>query len=168
MKLFCLIVLTGIVSTLLMDIGSGILRAQGLIAGVPPPLVGKWLVSAVKGQIIVKDIRTSSGKLVPILNFLIFHYIIGIALTGIFYFFIVWKKIRPLPIYLPLFFGLITSILPLFFMYPAMGFGLMGLNGPPEYRLIPTSVIGHLFYGVGLSLAFRLFLRKKIGIVSSI
>jgi hypothetical protein len=35
-------------------------------------------------------------------------------------------------------------------MFPAFGFGLLGLRGPPELRLFTTSLINHLFYGFGL------------------
>ena len=35
-------------------------------------------------------------------------------------------------------------------MFPALGFGLFGLRGPSELRLLSTSVVNHLFYGFGL------------------
>jgi hypothetical protein len=35
-------------------------------------------------------------------------------------------------------------------MFPAMGFGLLGLKGPAESRLFVSSLANHLYYGLGL------------------
>ena len=47
-------------------------------------------------------------------------------------------------------YGLATCVLPWFLMFPAFGFGLLGLRGPPELMSIRTSLMNHLFYGFGL------------------
>jgi hypothetical protein len=48
---------------------------------------------------------------------------------------------------------------PVFLMFPGMGFGIMGLKGPAEYVLLRTAVLNHLFYGIGLTLTFRWLLK---------
>jgi len=55
---------------------------------------------------------------------------------------------------MPLFYGLTTTLIPVFLMFPGMGFGIMGLKGPAEYLLLRTAVVNHLFYGIGLTLTF--------------
>jgi hypothetical protein len=40
-----------------------------------------------------------------------------------------------------------------------MGFGLLGLNGPPEYLLLRTAILNHLAFGLGLTVAFRWLLK---------
>lgn len=155
MKTFLLLIAAGIISTLVMDIGGAILRSSGLSAGVPPELVGKWIQSAFKGHIFVVDIRTSPGEAVPLSRFLLYHYIIGVMLTFLFYFIISLFKITPLAWWVPLLYGLATTLIPACLMFPGMGFGLMGLSGPTEYLLLRTAVLNHLFFGIGLTLVFR-------------
>ena len=42
------------------------------------------------------------------------------------------------------------DIIPWFLVFPALGFGLFGLKGPPELKLFTTSFLNHLAYGFGL------------------
>ena len=155
MKTFFLLIAAGIISTVIMDIGGAILAATKVTAGAPPELIGKWIQSAVRGQIFVGDIRTSIGNPVPLSRVLLYHYIIGLLLTFIFYFIISVFKIAPLPWWIPLMYGVATTLIAAFVMFPGMGFGILGLKGPAEYLLLRTAIVNHLFYGIGLTLAFR-------------
>jgi len=89
MKTILLLIAAGILSTIVMDIGGGVLRATGLTAGTPPELIGKSIQSALSGDVFVDDIRTSPGSPVALTTFLIYHYIIGLVLTITFYFLLV-------------------------------------------------------------------------------
>ena len=159
MKIFFLLIAAGILSTVVMDIGGALMRLSGITAGAPPELMGKWIQSALRGDVFVGDIRNSNGAPVPMSRFLLYHYIIGIILTFIFYFIISFFKISPLPWWAPLVYGLSTTLIPAFLMFPGMGFGVLGLNGPSEYLLLRTAIINHLFYGIGLSLVFRWLIK---------
>jgi Protein of unknown function (DUF2938). len=128
MKTLLLLIAAGIISTLAMDISGAILRAIGFTAGAPPELVGKWIQSAIRGHVFVGDIRTSVGQPVPLRQFLLYHYIIGVMLTFLFYFIISLFRITPLPWWMPLLYGLTTTLIPVFLMFPGMGFGIMGLK----------------------------------------
>lgn len=155
MKTILLLIAAGIISTIVMDIGGAMLRASGITAGAPPELIGKWIHSAFRGQAFVDDIRTSPGDPVPLSRFLVYHYMIGIMLAIIFYLIISLFKITPHPWWAPVVYGLMTTLIPAFLMYPGMGFGIMGLKGPDEYLLLRTAILNHLFYGIGLMLTFR-------------
>ena len=155
MKTFLLLIAAGIISTVIMDIGGAIMRTTKVTAGAPPELIGKWIQSAVRGEFFAGDIRTSIGNPVPLSRFLLYHYIIGLLLTFIFYFIISVFKIAPLPWWIPLMYGVATTLIAAFVMFPGMGFGIMGLKGPDEYLLLRTAILNHLFYGIGLTLAFR-------------
>ncbi len=159
MKTIILLFAAGIISTLIMDIGGAILRVSGITTGAPPEMIGKWLQSAIRGHVFVSDIRTSIGEPVPISRFLLYHYIIGVMLTFIFYFIISIFKITPLSWWIPIVYGLATTLIPVFLMFPGMGFGIMGMKGPVEYHLLRTAVLNHLCYGIGLMLAFRWLFR---------
>jgi hypothetical protein len=166
MKTILLLIAAGILSTIVMDIGGGILRASGLTTGAPPELIGKWIESALKGNMFVDDIRTSPGTPVTLATFLVYHYIIGLLLTLAFYLLIVIFKITSIPWWLPLLFGLSTTLIPALIMYPGMGFGLFGQKGPAEYLLMRTALLNHLFFGIGLMLSFRLFAKHLLLIIT--
>jgi hypothetical protein len=159
MKLVLTLIAASVVSTMMMDIASGLLRAAGIIAGAPPGLVGKWLESAIKGKIFLNDIRTSAGEIVPMQKFLLYHYIIGMMLTLILYAIVVVLKMTPVPWWLPFSFGFATTLIPALLMFPGMGFGLWGLKGPSEYLLLRTAIVSHLAFGLGLTAAFQWIIK---------
>ena len=154
-----MIILIGILSTLAMDIAGAVLRATGLTAGAPPELTGKWIHSVFKGNIFVKDIRFSPGEPVTLSRFLMYHYIIGVLLAAFFCCIVLFMKIEPIPVWLPLSYGVATTLIPALLMFPGMGFGILGLQGPPEYLLLRTALLNHLFYGIGLALAVKWLLK---------
>ena len=145
-----IVILLGIIATLVMDVAGALLRAAGITSGTPPELIGKWIHSVFKGNIMVDDIRTSSGEQVSLGRFLVYHYIIGIILASFFYVLVLLLKIEHIVWWLPLLYGLATTLIPAFLMFPAMGFGILGLRGPEEYLLLRTAILNHLFFGIGL------------------
>jgi hypothetical protein len=159
MRLVFTLIAASVISTLIMDISSGLLRTAGIVAGAPAGLVGKWLESAIKGKIFVNDIRTSGGEPVSLQKFLLYHYIIGTILTLVLYTIIMVLKIAPVPWWIPLVFGFGTALIPAFLMFPGMGFGFFGLKGPSEYLLLRTAILNHVFFGIGLTIAFRWIIK---------
>ncbi len=152
-------ILIGIIATVVMDVGGALLRAAGITAGTPPELTGKWIHSVFKGNMMAGDIRTSPGEQVSLGRFLAYHYFIGILLASFFYALVVLFKIEHIEWWLPLMYGLATTLIPAFLMFPGMGFGILGLRGPKEYLLLRTAILNHLFYGIGLTLAVKLLLK---------
>lgn len=61
-----------------------------------------------------------------------------------------WFGISPDGFFAAIGFGVATCVFPWFLVYPALGFGSFGRNGPPELKLFRTSVVNHFFYGLGL------------------
>jgi hypothetical protein len=153
------IILIGIIATLIMDIGGALLRTTKITAGAPPELTGKWIHSVFKGNMFVQDIRTSPGEPVALGRFLAYHYIIGILLAALFCSAVLLLKIQPVAWWLPLLYGIGTTIIPALLMFPGMGFGILGLQGPAEYLLLRTALLNHLFYGLGLMLAVKWLLK---------
>lgn len=158
-KTILIVILIGVIATLVMDVGSALLRAASITAGTPPELTGKWIQSAIKGNVFVDDIRTSPGEPVSMGRFLAYHYCIGILLALVFYALVLLFKLEPIAWWLPLVFGLATTVIPAFLMFPGMGFGVLGLKGPAEYLLMRTAILSHLFYGIGLTLAVKWLLK---------
>ena len=152
--------LAGLLATLVMDIGGGLLRGVGLTHGAPPQLIGRFFLSVFRGHFaaldpsIPPDTPVSLGLILPI------HYAIGTALGLLFGFAVGWLMDSPPPWWLPVLYGLGTTVLPAFWMFPAMGYGLFGLRGPDEFRLLTTALVNHLVFGLGLALAGTLVVPR--------
>jgi hypothetical protein len=151
---------SGILATLVMDIGAGIFRSTGLIHGAPPQLIGRFFMSVFRGHLgaldpsLVPETPISLGLVLPI------HYAIGATLALIF-----GLGARLLSSGSPAFwacvlFGVGTTVLPAFWMFPAMGFGVFGSRGPQEMLLLRTALVNHLLFGLGLALAVVLVLPR--------
>jgi len=152
--------LAGIVATLVMDVVGSVLRGTGLTHGPPIQLVGRFFVSVFRGHLtaldpsIPRDTSFSRGLILPI------HYAIGTAL-GLLFGFVAGRLMdSPPPWWLSVLYGLGTTALPALWMFPAMGFGLLGLRGPDELRLLPTALVNHLLFGLGLALAATVIVSR--------
>jgi len=145
-------ILAGLTATLVMDIGGGVVRGVGLTHGAPPQLIGRFFLSVFRGHLteldpsIPADATFSPGFVLPI------HYGIGAGLAVLFGL-AVGRWESPPPWWMAVLYGIGTTVLPALWMFPAMGFGVLGLRGPDEFRLLPTALVNHLFFGLGLALA---------------
>lgn len=142
----------GVLSTLSMDVLTGISTWLKLVAPLPPNLVGRWFASVARAQLIHADISRSSPVNHELFLALPVHYAIGTVLAAMF----VWVTSAlgwPRGLGMSLAFGLCTSVLPWVLMFPAMGYGFFGANGPDGTRLFVSSLISHAFFGLGLWMA---------------
>ena len=149
------LVLIGVLATLSMDLLSGAATRLGLIAPLPPNLVGRWFASVARLKPWHMDIARSAAVRHELILALPVHYAIGIILatmfvgvTGL----MGWTRTGSLA--LP--FALSTSILPWLLMFPAMGYGVFGAHGPEGTRLFTSSIASHAFFGVGLWIALKI------------
>jgi hypothetical protein len=144
----------GVLSTLSMDVLTGLSTWLKLAAPLPPNLVGRWFASVARAQPVHADIARSSPVSHEFFLALPVHYAIGTALAALF----VWTTSAlglPRGLGVSLAFGLCTSVLPWVLMFPAMGYGFFGANGPDGTRLFVSSLISHAFFGLGLWIAVR-------------
>ena len=145
-------VLGGVLATLVMDVGSMLVRATRLTAGVPPKLIGKWFAALFHGRLIHADIAASSEIPLRLPQVLAVHYGIGIALAGVFAALCAWQTPQRGTFSFALGFGLLTTVFAWFLMLPAMGWGIAGTRGPEQLLLARTSLVNHAIYGLGLAL----------------
>ena len=61
----------------------------------------------------------------------------------------------PPPWWLSVAYGTATTVLPAFWMFPSMGFGLLGLKAPAELLLLRSALLNHAFFGAGIAVAMR-------------
>jgi len=145
----------GVLSTLLMDLLTGVATRLRLLAPVSPNLVGRWFASVARAEPFHADIARSAPVNHELLVALSVHYAIGIVLATLF----VWGTGEigwPRSLGIALAFGLCTNALPWLLMFPAMGYGLFGTHGPDGTRLFVSSLMSHAFFGLGLWITGRI------------
>lgn len=157
MKLLLHGAMAGIAGTLAMDIGAGLLRTSRLTAGVPLESLAKWFASVLRGQPFHESIALSSIPALPFPAVLALHYAIGAALGIGFVVLCAILGVTQRRWAWALGYGFVTNALPWLVMFPAMGYGFFGSEGPAEFLLFRSSLLNHLCYGAGLALFVTLF-----------
>ena len=148
---FAEMILMGIVATLFMDLLAVCLARMKIIhPPVGPEAVGRWILYMFRGKFIHEDIHKT-----PALNneksvSLLFHYLIGIALAGIYLLFELNVPTSRHQLWMPLVFGLATVLLPGLWLYPSMGIGFLASKAQSKSPYIITSLVNHTNFGLGL------------------
>lgn len=143
-------VCVGVAATVTMDVLAGVSRRLGITAGAKAQWIGRWYLGIARGQFVHSNIADAPEQTGEKRIALIGHYAIGIVLGVLYVIGTGWLGLSPRVLLVALGYGVATCVFPWFLMFPAFGFGWMGLRGPPELRLFTTSLINHLFYGFGL------------------
>jgi hypothetical protein len=148
--------LGGIVGTAAMDGIKYVGHKARLIGGVRMEMLGRWSLGMLKGKFIHEDIHESPELPGETAAGWIFHYLTGILVAWVFPFFVLalGMSMNPPRIGTAVVFGLCTSVLPWFLVYPAFGKGWFGSKAPKAARPILTSIVSHTFYGAGIGSVF--------------
>ncbi|WP_109315097.1 DUF2938 domain-containing protein [Pseudovibrio ascidiaceicola] len=145
-------ILLGIGATIFMDLVAWVRLRFFAIPSLDYRLVGRWLLSMLRGQFQHQNIMHSSPQPFERSTGWVAHYVIGAA----FAFFLLavtgptWLQ-NP-TILMPLIIGLLSVGFPFFFMQPAFGFGIAASKTPAPTIARTRSLIAHLSFGVGLYL----------------
>jgi hypothetical protein len=143
-------VLVGVAATVTMDVLASASRRVGVTAGAKGPWVGRWYLGIARGQFVHSNIATAPEQSGEKRAALAGHYVIGVALAVLYVSGAGWVGLSPSSFFVAVGYGLATCVFPWCLLFPAFGFGLFGREGPPELRLFTSSLLNHLFYGLGL------------------
>jgi len=124
--------LSGAVATIVMDVASVLTsKLTGLTNGIPPKMLATWFGSVVRGRVFT-DVVSSDAAPLPILLLAAIHYSIGATFALLFG--LAARCLgQPQPAWwVVLLFGWSTTLVPAFFMFPAMGLGILGRAAPTE------------------------------------
>jgi hypothetical protein len=157
---FVEMILMGVVATLFMDMLSILFGKLKIIHPlIGPEVVGRWTLYLFRGKFIHKDIHKT-----PALNneksaALLSHYLIGIALAGV-YLLLEWiePQLRD-QLWMPLIFGIATVLLPWLWLYPSIGLGFLASKAPRRSPYFVTSLVSHTNFGLGLVIWIAVFRR---------
>ncbi len=143
-------VCVGVAATVTMDVLGTVARRIGLAAGAKGQWVGRWYLGIARGQFVHSNIAAAPEQAGEKRAALIGHYAIGIALAVLYVVGAGWLGVSPGVFLVALSYGFATCVFPWFLVFPALGFGVFGLRGPPELGLFTSSLLNHLSYGFGL------------------
>lgn len=119
--------------------------------------IGRWAARLLHGRWRGEDISREAPVPGEVVLGLAAHYATGTALTAGFVL-ISGRKRRPLTA--GLCYGVATSALPLFVMFPSMGFGWCGARTGEAPRMVRTMLVGHVAFGAGIGFWTRRFIRR--------
>ena len=153
-------ILMGIGATYFMDILAGLLAKRKVIHSlIGPEVIGRWVLSMFRGKFIHHDIystrKLNNEKLWAFLS----HYLIGIALAGIYLLLDLKVPIIRDQIWAPLVYGIATVLLPWLWLFPSIGIGFFASKSPNKSRFLRASLVNHTNFGLGL-LIWMLLLHR--------
>ena len=144
-------ILMGMFATYFMDFFAGILAKRKLIHPfMEPEAIGRWFLYMFRGKFVHIDIRETPALKNERLWCLISHYLIGIVLAGTYLFLELKLPIIRDQIWLTVLFGIVTVVLPWFWLLPSIGFGFMASKSSIRSLVIRTNLINHTNFGLGL------------------
>lgn len=147
--------LLGVVATAVMDILSTVARKAHVVAPLPPSLLGRWVASVLRGHVRHVSIEQAVPVGHELVIALLAHYAVGVVFASLYLFATSWLDMSPRSAGAAVTFGLATCVFPWLLMFPAMGFGLFGVRGPPGTQLFLSSLVSHVAYGAGIWLGAR-------------
>ena len=151
-------ILAGLWATLFMDLLAKILSKKKLIhAFITPEELGRWFLYLVKGKIAHANIRKTPPLKNETAGYYFSHYLIGIALAGIYLFLALIFKELGENAWVALVFGILTVTLPWFWLLPTIGLGFIAARSVNRMKIIKTNLINHTNFGIGLFLWFIFF-----------
>jgi hypothetical protein len=150
MDLVTLSVVSGLLGTLAMD-GLNLLFARaGIISRIDVGMIGRMAVGWGRGRFRYRhptEMETAEHELI---YGIATHYSIGVVLAVPYvvgWTFLVGGPASPA---WAVAYGIATTTASWFFVYPSLGFGVLGLGSPDGLRAPLSALANHLFYGMGV------------------
>lgn len=154
------ILLMGIFATFFMNVTARLLIKSGIVKPtIEPQIVGRWALYMLKGKFVHKDIRLIPALKYEIPAAFLSHYLIGTVLAGIYICLELSVHTIRFNLWVPLIFGVTTSLLPWLWLYPAIGIGFFASKSKNQSDYIIVSIINHLNFGIGLTIWIVIFRR---------
>ena len=156
MYLILIVLQVGVIATIVMDILNLIFARLGIISKIEVNMIGRMAAGWLKGRFFYKHPDEMEESAHEVLYGYIAHYMIGIALAVPYIF--GWDILiggNPSFIWAVIY-GIATTAASWFYVYPAMGSGMLGLKSPEGFKPAFSSFANHLFYGIGLAVGVLL------------
>jgi hypothetical protein len=152
-----------VLATLTMDAA---MVAAAAIAGaafaserVDLAVIGRWSGGLLRGRWRHVDVSREEPGTFDVPLGLVTHYVAGIVLTEAFVL-VPWRRPGP-TVAAALAYGIATSVLPLFVLFPSLGYGPAGLRSGEAARLARIMLVGHTAFGAGIGLGTVLLVGRR-------
>ena len=149
--------LAGLVGTFVMDVLNILVARTLYISRIDVAMIGRMATGWAHGRFC----HSNPSEMQPVRNEVVIglasHYAIGVALSVPFVFgwsFLIGSS--PSPPW-ALVYGIGTTVVSWFLVYPSMGLGFLGLQSPEGTKAVVSSFANHLFYGLGLAIGMAIF-----------
>jgi hypothetical protein len=159
-RVFILGLIVGILATVTMDAVAVIALRLGIAGPGPrrtgPDLIGRWVGYLLRGKFRHTNILQTPPLRGELVLGLAAHYSIGIVLTFVYLGLLVMAHAKPAALSAILY-GVATTVLPWFIMFPSQGMGWLGRDAPAEDHLARVSLFNHFIFGLGVALWMAVF-----------
>jgi hypothetical protein len=116
-------------------------------------VIGRWGAGLLRGRVHHADASREHGQPTDIAFGVATHYLTGIALTEAFLL-LPSRRLRS-SFSAAVLYGIGTAVLPLFVLFPSLGYGWLGLRSGEAARMTRIMLIGHTAFGIGIGLGIR-------------
>jgi len=163
MELWLWTVVGGLAGTVLMDLTAIAAEKLNITKGGRcggPQVIGRWVFGMLKARFVHKNIIDSSPVKNEVLAGWTFHYITGgiLALTYPLFYLAINQSIPHEHLISSVVWGLATTLLPWFILYPGYGWGIFGLRAPSNASPLIATPVAHMLYGLGLGIVLNIAL----------
>ncbi|MBT8382569.1 MAG: DUF2938 family protein [Ignavibacteria bacterium] len=149
-------VAAGVFGTLVMDSLNYLFARFGMLLEIDMRMLGRMSVGWAHGRFSYHNPSEMQQVANEKLYGYITHYAIGVGLAVPYV--LGWDLLvgGPTSPECALAYGIATTVASLFLVFPSMGFGVFGKRSPEGLRAPLSSLVNHLFYGVGMAVAVAL------------
>jgi hypothetical protein len=156
-------ILSGIWATFFMDSLAKILARGGIIYPfVTREAMGRWFLYMWKGKFTHADINHTRALTNEHAWYYLSHYLIGILLAGFYLMLSPYVQVLQEQLWLIIVYGLLTVAFSWFWLLPSIGLGFMAKKSAKRSRILPTNLINHFNFGVGLFIWIFIFHRLPV------
>ena len=152
------IIFVGLLSCLVMDLWQRLLK---LTYGINPSdwkIIGRWFIFLIiKQKVYNPNIENEKPFKNELIIGWVFHYFIGIVYSLGFFVLMQFFDIFKANLIDGLIFGLVTLVIPWFFMLPVLGKGFLASKTPRPFFISSLSIWSHVAIGVAIGLFYKFF-----------
>jgi hypothetical protein len=144
-------VLAGVTGTVVMDLGNLLFARAGMISKIDMGMIGRMAAGWARGRFRYEHPSEMKKVANEMFCGYLTHYAIGVGLAIPFVF--GWNLILggpPSPSW-AVAYGIATTVASWFFVFPSIGFGVLGRCSPDGMKASLSPLANHLFYGLGLA-----------------
>jgi hypothetical protein len=149
-------VVAGVLGTLTMDTLNLLVARTGVFSRVDVRMLGRMAAGWARGRFRYGD----PGEIEPVANDALYgylaHYSIGVGLAVVYV--LGWRLLVGGAASPPwaVAYGVATTAAAYLFVFPSMGLGVFGRRSPQGIKTPLSSLVNHLFYGLGLAAGLAL------------